>query len=390
MINEYGYKRFPLMKAFRRLLEGDVPDGCDGLSKSAVMAYSADLYRVDGQISYDRAVILGHILRSLTVTQKAELDALKALNGVDNWDKNLPNPLTGLDLSKEENVAVMTYASEMYSWYAGSVEADTYFCPERQGTYFGSFYMKDMPAMGNRDFSIPTELTADMGSAFLALLTNSQADLITDLVDIQRDDLYEIVDTREAISTQLRRFILEESVDEETVLSLTDKYGELDGAIVWNYATTFSEVNNTLSSEQAAQVLAIRNEWNTIPCSGAFLYSEPIAMPEIINTDFLFGVESSVEPPVLENIPSKFKLNQNYPNPFNPETTISFVAPEAGKISLKIYNVLGENIDTIVKEYLAAGNYSYKWQANNLPSGVYYYTLKAGSFSETKKMVLMR
>jgi hypothetical protein len=68
---------------------------------------------------------------------------------------------------KMVNVAYMTYASELFSWYAGSVEADTYFCPERHGTYFGGFYMKDMPAMGKRDFNISTSLTGDSGVVYL-------------------------------------------------------------------------------------------------------------------------------------------------------------------------------------------------------------------------------
>ena len=88
--------------------------------------------------------------------------------------------------------------------------------------------------------------------------------------------------------------------------------------------------------------------------------------------------------------PAKIKLFQNCPNPCNPETTISFSVPEANNISLNIYNVLGENVEPIVEEFLFAGHYNYKWQAQNLPSGIYYYTLKAGSFSETKKMVLIR
>jgi len=89
-------------------------------------------------------------------------------------------------------------------------------------------------------------------------------------------------------------------------------------------------------------------------------------------------------------ITNNFSLKQNYPNPFNPETTISFVVPEANKVSLKIYNALGENINTIVEEHLTAGNYNYKWWAHDLPSGIYYYTLKVGSVRETKKMVLIR
>ncbi len=289
-ISEHGYMRFPLMKAFRRLFEGDIPAGSTGLDKAAVMAYSAELYRLDGEISYGRAQTLGGILRSMTTEQKAQLDALTALGGVGNWDDTLPNPLTDLHLSQVENVAVMTYASEMYSWYAGSVEADVYFCPERQGTYFGSFYMKDMPAMGNPDFTIPSNLTADMGSAFLAALTAPQAALVTDLVDIQRSDLYAIVDARTAISTELRKFMTQDSIDQAGVLAMAEHYGELDGAIVYNFATHFTAVGQGLSVDQTTQVTAIREEWNTISCTGAYLYSQPVAMPSIINTDFLFGV----------------------------------------------------------------------------------------------------
>ncbi len=300
MINEYGYKRFPLIKSFRRLIEGDLPidnstgKAATGLDKNAVMKYSGELYTLDGEISYGRAETLGNILRSFTTEQKAKLDALKALNGVGNWDwdSSQNNPLQGRNLDKDVNVAVMTYASEMYSWYAGSVEADTYFCPERQGTYFGSFFMKDAPAMAaGPGFTIPDTLTADMGTDFKAPLTTTQAALITNLVDIQRDDLLEIVATRRAISTELRKFIVTASVDESTVLSLAEKYGELDGAIIYNYATNFVAVNKTLTTEQKAKLTALRETWNTIPCSGAYLYSEKLsAMPEIKNTDFLFGV----------------------------------------------------------------------------------------------------
>src|SRR5512139_2706660 len=84
------------------------------------------------------------------------------------------------------NVAYMTYASEFFSWYAGSVEADTYFCPERHGTYFGGFYMKDMPAMGKRDFNISTSVTGDSGKAFLETLTDDQRKHVTAITDLQR------------------------------------------------------------------------------------------------------------------------------------------------------------------------------------------------------------
>ncbi len=294
MIDQYGYDRFPLMNAFRRLLVGDIPDGSDSLSLTAVKAYSAELYQLDGEISYDRAETLGHILRNMTADQKSALEALKALNGVGNWNKTLTDPLKALHLSQSENVAVMTYASEMYSWYGGSVEADTYFCPERQGTYFGSFYMKDAPAMAaGPGFTIDSNLTADMGNRFIAALSATQAPLVTGLVDIQRDSLMEIVTTRRLIATQLRRFITETSVDKTPILSLAARYGELDGTIVYNYATNFSALKKTLRSEQMQTLTGIREEWNTIPCSGAYLYSAKISMPDVMNTDFLFGVSSN-------------------------------------------------------------------------------------------------
>lgn len=294
-ISEYGYKRFPLMKAFRRLMEGNIPAGTTGLDRIAVMAYSAELYQLDGQISYDRAATLGSIIRGMTAEQKAMIDALKAKNGVGNWDKILADPLKGLNLETDVNVAVMTYASEMYSWYAGDVEADTYFCPERQGTYFGSFYMKDAPAMAaGPGFTIPSTLTADMGSNFIKLLTTDQAALVTNLVTIQKSDLNEIVTTRRSISTQLRRFLTESSVDRATVLSLAKRYGELDGEIVYHYATNFVQVSKALSDAQKAQMTALRQTWNTLACSGAYLYSAKLdQMPEVMNTDFLFSDTSS-------------------------------------------------------------------------------------------------
>jgi len=288
LINEYAYQRFPLMQAFRRLLEGNIPAGCTGLDKQAVMRYSAELYRIDGQISYERAQLFGSILRSLTNQQKAAFDALRALNGVGNWNRTLSDPLQNFHLDRDVNVAVMTYASEMYSWYAGSVEADTYFCPERQATYFGSFYLKDGPAMGNPDYTIDEQLTARAGEDFLKVLSDSQAELVTNLVDIQRNDLAEIVASRQNIAIQLRRFLTEASVDSAAVLSLSERCGELDGEIVYNYATHFAQVGQSLSSTQRAQLEAIVAAIGYMPPTGAFLYSEPIPMPAAIHSDVLF------------------------------------------------------------------------------------------------------
>lgn len=301
-ISNYGYGRLPLVKAFVRLLNGEIPTGSSGLVKSRVMAYSADLYQLDGQISYDRAKTLGGIIREMTTAQKAKIDALKALNGIGNWDNTVTDPLSSLKLEPALSVAVMTYASEMYSWYAGDVEADTYFCPERQATYFGSFYMKDAPAMAGTNVTISDSLTADVGTDFLNVLDTTQKALVTGLVDIQRTDLYEIVSTRRLISTQLRRFITESSVDLTTVLDLARRYGELDGEIAYHYANNFVQVSKTMTTAQKAQLLPIlvKYDWARIACTGGYLYSEKLsALPDIESTkatDYFFTTDTSAAP----------------------------------------------------------------------------------------------
>jgi len=85
-----------------------------------------------------------------------------------------------------------------------------------------------------------------------------------------------------------------------------------------------------------------------------------------------------------------YELYQNYPNPFNPTTAIKFYLPQSGQVTLKMFNILGEEVATLVSDRLSAGSYSYKWDASNLASGVYLYRLQAGDYVETRKMVLMR
>jgi hypothetical protein len=90
------------------------------------------------------------------------------------------------------------------------------------------------------------------------------------------------------------------------------------------------------------------------------------------------------------NLPNIYILEEAYPNPFNPSTTIGFDLFKTSKVTLKIYNILGEEMTTLVSEILYAGEYSYKFDASGLASGVYLYRLEAEGFVETKKLVLMR
>jgi len=94
--------------------------------------------------------------------------------------------------------------------------------------------------------------------------------------------------------------------------------------------------------------------------------------------------------PIGNIIPEKFSLQQNYPNPFNPSTVISYQLPVAGNITLKIYDALGNEVQTLVNEKQNAGSYSFDFNAASLPSGIYFYKLVTEKFSETKKMILIK
>lgn len=288
LINEYAYKRFPLCKAFRRLLDGDLPAGTTGLNKDAVLAWSADLYKIDGEISYNRAKLFAQVISSMSSNQIQQLKALKGLEGVGNWPSEITDKLKGLSLEKDVNVAVMTYASEMYTWYSGSVTADVYFCPERQGTYFGSFYLKDWPAMGNPNYTINEQLTATAGQSFMNILSASQKSIISGIVQTQKNSLLSLVDTRENVSRELRKYLAGGSASSSSVQTLSEAYGRYDGEIIYAYATAFAQVFKSMDSSQKSQLTSLANQLGYINPSGAFLYSEPIAMPSIQNTDFLF------------------------------------------------------------------------------------------------------
>jgi hypothetical protein len=101
-------------------------------------------------------------------------------------------------------------------------------------------------------------------------------------------------------------------------------------------------------------------------------------------------VTSSVSGITRNNHILNYSLNQNYPNPFNPSTRISFSTPVSGNLTLEVFNSIGIKVKTIVNEFKYAGNYSYDFNALNFSSGVYYYKLTSGSFSETKKMIIMK
>jgi hypothetical protein len=97
----------------------------------------------------------------------------------------------------------------------------------------------------------------------------------------------------------------------------------------------------------------------------------------------------AVEPGGVE-IPQRFSLDQNYPNPFNPSTAIGFAIPERSRVSLKVFDILGRQVADLVNEDRAPGRYVVRWNAQGLASGTYFYRLQAGSYTEMKKLLLLK
>jgi hypothetical protein len=98
----------------------------------------------------------------------------------------------------------------------------------------------------------------------------------------------------------------------------------------------------------------------------------------------------SVENPGSSVLPEGYALGQNYPNPFNPSTTFTFSLPQAGQVQLKVFNVIGQEVATVLNEKRNAGNHEVTFDASKLPSGVYFYSLSSGSFVSSKKMLLIK
>jgi len=169
-----------------------------------------------------------------------------------------------------------------------------------------------------------------------------------------------------------------------------------------------------------AQSISFRTEnegWSVVPLSGMMVatydygvnwldYFAPdtSSLYEIIFTDSLTGyavgeegviAKYKYQPPdfvdeEFSTIVKDFVLYQNFPNPFNPITTISYNLSEPGQVSLKVYNVLGTHIVTLLQEYTSSGNHSVVWNAKDEPSGVYYYQLIVNGKLATRKMVLLK
>jgi hypothetical protein len=161
------------------------------------------------------------------------------------------------------------------------------------------------------------------------------------------------------------------AVSDSNIFAGTDSGGAF---LSTNSGTSWTAVNNGLTnSNVTALAVSGSNIFAGTNTSGVWRREMPTAVKDDEN-----------------NVPMLFSLSQNYPNPFNPSTTISFSLLSKSFVTLKVFDILGREVATIVSEEMPAGSYSRQWNAAKMSSGIYFYRLQAGAFTETKKLVLLR
>ncbi|MDT3695496.1 MAG: T9SS type A sorting domain-containing protein [Ignavibacterium sp.] len=190
------------------------------------------------------------------------------------------------------------------------------------------------------------------------------------------------------------------------LITFSASVNENDVILNW---TTATEINNQGFEIERSEKLEVRNEntdedWENIGFINGNGTTTEIRHYTFIDhdvnngcynyrlkqLDFDGSFEYSNIVEVKVRIPFEFFLSQNYPNPFNPSTIIKYSLKDDGKVSLKIFNSLGEEVRTLVNEIKPAGNYEVEFNASNLPSGVYIYSIQSGDFVSSKKMILLK
>jgi len=146
--------------------------------------------------------------------------------------------------------------------------------------------------------------------------------------------------------------------------------------------TNWTEVNTNLTSTNVRSLIITSDG-----AGGKYLFAGTIngGIWRRPLADMITSVQVS-----KKDIPKTFKLFQNYPNPFNPRTTIHFLLPSKSHVTLRVYDILGQELETLINEEREAGMYILQYDGLNLTSGIYFYRLQAGSYSETKKLILLK
>lgn len=140
---------------------------------------------------------------------------------------------------------------------------------------------------------------------------------------------------------------------------------------------TWTELNSGLRNTNISSFAYNKNGGIVLGTYGAGIFIENEANPTNVTDD-------------PTQFPGTYTLHQNYPNPFNPETTIEFALPQAGHVTLVIYNILGQKVATLIDGKISAGIHKVQWQPRDLPSGLYFYHIQAGEFQQTRKLTFLK
>jgi len=183
------------------------------------------------------------------------------------------------------------------------------------------------------------------------------------------------LDTRDNPGTYLSSLYYSYSMDYGTTWSQNERLsGEFDPHLGWPQQNKMGDYFDMLSDNDGASIA-----W-----AGTFNGEEDVYFGRIIHTPV--SVDDDNETIMVKS----FRLDQNFPNPFNPSTRIKYAIGSRQFVTLKVYDVLGNEVATLVNEEKPAGTFEVEFNAEDLTSGIYFYTLTAGSFTETKKMILLR
>ena len=167
----------------------------------------------------------------------------------------------------------------------------------------------------------------------------------------------------------------------EVTLSGVNSGQEVGGELVDINGTVVASINATNNNPFIL----------TAPSNAKYLvnagYKEPSKRWDSTSVDLSITSVGTNSP---DNLISSYQLSQNYPNPFNPSTNIKFSIPNSEYVTLKIYNLLGQEVATLVSDNLNAGDYTYSWNAESLAGGVYFYKIQAGSYQEVRKMAYLK
>jgi hypothetical protein len=269
---------------------------------------------------------------------------VQPLNIINNSDREIE--INGL-INRDSSYIVITTLPITIPPY-GNSPIKVVFKPDKPGDHFDDLHLQwnklnerivqVVPVIGKGEPVIPVELTS-----FTASLTNESVILEWSTVTENNNRGFEI---------ERKKQIEWESI------------GFVDGR------GTNTKPNTYTFTDDEIKVGIYSYRLKQIDFNGSFNYSG------VINVNV--------------NTPFKFSLNQNYPNPFNPTTKINFIIPEEGKVSLKVYNILGHLVNTLIDKKMTAGSYSINFSAENLPSGIYVYTLSANNYFDSQKMMLLK